>query len=1003
MRRGLVLVMLALAVSAVAEAQQPMAARANVTAYYDDAAVEKLAYRESPYYQELAGSWQPSLTDSSIRYTQTLEVEKEWRDFKVYLNVRCGRAVRVLLNDKELGYKDDSRHWNEFLLDPALRYGRPNTLTIEAMRQSRGALLEDATLQVGLNGTPYLLFKNDPNVSDFSLVADYDAASATGSLTVLADVFCGKRKGKYYLEVEVWDSKGHVLDKMGRWVVFNGRSEELVEVNRTWSDVTPWNAEAPVLYTAVVRLRDEKMEEEETVGARFGFRRVEVKDGQLLLNGKAVTIKGVTYGLERSDGVAAREKMKQDVFTMKRLNINAVRTARFSPIDPYFYELCDQYGLYVVCDANLLPLSEQRLAVATDRDYLPLFEERVENLYGKYKNHTSIIAWSLGNTRDNGVCMTAAYKRLKAIEKMRPVIFSGADYGESTDLIAPMYPEANTLAQALTKQGGGRPSILLAAVDAAHFADLKPLWQVVRNQRQLQGAFLDAWPLNTTMQQELKHLFRPFDVSVSKLSPDEGEFVVSNLNDFTTFGQYTLEYNIYTNLRPNITGGELPVAVAVGGMDKVGMLIPGIDLGAGEDLYISFDLATRRNARKVWQRNEDLERGVVQLALPHTKRALRMLSDQGSQAPDSVELPNQLYFVGHEDWTSTLVDRQVRRPDATTLCVDKVFRYTTPEGRQMCDVYSTYTAFGTGDIVVDYTVVVTARIRGAGLQPAIKVQHQGDSITWYGLDREVCFETEHSGLLGIYSQPVSAFSRREVRWCAHRGGDALFLEMLGSSCTVKADGSSISLVPQETKNMRLHMRPYTQGAPVEYTGVDFPHMAPEIQITPQVTHRSSFGHVEKTTFSRKPNTPYNVGADTLLFDGETGDVEDLSRNWLGFSGSDLRVDVQLASAAPVETVTLRFAHNPAVWAFAPRSMRVSVSSDGITYGPVQSVTPMFEPADQTNAVPQTVTLEVPMEAQQAQYLRIEIAPIPQLPDWHRGKGLKPWLMMDELVVTTAEE
>ena len=101
---------------------------------------------------------------------------------------------------------------------------------------------------------------------------------------------------------------------------------------------------------------------------------------------------------------------------MKELNINAVRTSRYSPMDPYFYQLCDEMGLYVVCDANLLPTSTQQHAVATDKDFIPMFVRRVENLYGKFKNYTSIVAWSLGESRDNGICMGAAYKRLKELD-----------------------------------------------------------------------------------------------------------------------------------------------------------------------------------------------------------------------------------------------------------------------------------------------------------------------------------------------------------------------------------------------------------------------------------------------------------------------------------------------------------------------------------------------------------------------------------------------------------
>ena len=971
-------------------AQSSLPARANVTPYYDEAAVEKLAYRESPYYLELTGSWQQRQTDSSVRYMRQLEAEKNWKDYRVFLNVRAGHTVRVLLNDKEVGCGDDSRHWNEFLLTPYLRYDRANTLTIETLKQAKGALLEDASLQVGLNGEPYLLFKNDPNVADFTLVADYDAATTMGTLTLSANVFCSKRKGKYYVEVELWNPRGRNFDRMGRWVVFNGKNEETIDISRSWSDVLPWNSEEPNLYTAVIRLRNEKMEEEETVGARFGFRRVEVKDGVLQLNGKAITLKGVTYGLEHTEGYASRLQMQRDIESMKLHNINAVRTARYSPMDAWFYELCDRYGLYVICDANLLPLSEQRQAVATDQEYMPLFEHRVENLYGKYKNHTSIIAWSLGNTRDNAVCMTAAYKRLKAKEKNRPVIFSGADHGDATDIIALQLPELPVLRQSLKRQGE-RPCLLLTSVDRAHFADLEPLWQVVEGNRQLQGGFVDAWPLDAVSLSELSHLYSPFDVKLDKLTPDEGEFIVFNRNDFAPFGRYSLDYNIFTNLRPAITGGELPAVPPCGGSDKVSMRIPPLDLQAGEEPYIRFTLKSRETARPTL-------RGTVEFPLPQKSSAARMLVGEGASLDTVSALrPVQLSFVGHEDWRVDTVERAVRRPDERTLCVDYMLRYALPSGATMCYVRTTATRFSTGDVVYDYTLLPGGRPCGK-LQPVVKMAlPDADSVTWYGLDREVRFAKRNSGLMGIYSQRVTSgmLSREQVRWCVAGG---MFMRLLDQRCTMRVRGGEVSLMSQPGERFRLHMRRCDTDNPASYLGVDYPEYPSTMQ-PPVEEHRSmTNAAIASVTFSRRANTPYNIGADSILFDGEKGSVDDLSRGWLGFSGEAVVTTVRLAQAVDVNHVTLRYAHTPATWAFAPRKVVLTFSADGTTYGDsVVAVIPI-DPSDEEDATPGVVEVDIPVGKEGIGYIRITPETIGVIPAWHRAKGLKPWLLMDEIEI-----
>lgn len=1040
--------------------QEP--ARAEVTPYYDEAAIEKLAYRESPYYMGLTGSWHQRQTDSSTLYTRTLDVERNWKDYRVFLNVRAGRAVRVSLNGKEIGYADDSRHWNEFLLSPELRYDRDNSLTIETMKQSKGALLEDAALTEGLNGEPYLLFKNDPNVADYTLTADYDAASATGLFSLSADIYCGKRKGKYYLEVEVWDPQGRSLDRMGRWVVFNGKSEETVDISRSWTGVHPWSAEAPNLYTAVVRLRNDKMEEEETVGTRFGFRRVEVKEGLLQLNGKAITLKGVTYGLEHTEGYSSRQQMQRDIELMKQHNVNAVRTARFSPMDPYFYELCDRYGLYVVCDANLMPLSEQHQVVATDQEYMPLFEKRVENLYGKYKNHTSIIAWSLGNTRDNAVCMTAAYKRLKAKEKMRPVVFSGAEYGDATDIVAPMFPEPQSLKQALKKQGD-RPCLLLASVDKEHFSELEPLWRLVEANRQLQGGFVDGWPLGTAMLSELKHLYRPFDVKFDKMTPDDGEFFVFNHNDFASFGNYSLDYNIFTNLRDAITGGELPVVLPPGSRDKVSIRIPHVDLEAGEEILVRFSLKAKG------QRGTPAATlGTVEFPLPqrsHSRRMYNVVTTPEAADADTQQLRYQLTFVGHDDWVATLVDRRERRPDAHTLCIDNMVRYTTPDGTTVCDVRFTHTRFGSGDVVVDYTLAPSDHSLEGKLQPLFLVWHSGDSLTWYGLDREVCFRENNSGLVGTYSKPARDIRRQQVRWCAVRkGGEGLFMEVIGRQCSIACDDRHVALIPPLGTGFRLHLRPFRQADPQRFAGVDFPVMtvgmlqppviaaaevrfsqplmvtisAPqpcEIRYTldgadptetserytapfsistttvvkaraftkdmpPSFTamRRFNYDYIVKTTFSRKANTPYNVGADTILFDGEKGNIDELTRGWLGFSGAPVVTTVQLAKPVDVLSVILRYAHTPATWAFAPRKVQLALSADGVAYTDTVTATVPFDPADEAEGAPRVVELKVPVDRAGIGFVKIIPQTVETIPVWHRAKGLKPWLLMDEIEI-----
>ena len=1043
-------------------AQSPEAPHANVAAYDNESAIGNLAYRQSPYYMELNGTWRMHQTDSTMVYTQLLYADKSWKDYHTQLYVRCGHGCRVYVNHKLVGQSLDSRHWSEFGLDKFLKYGKNCILEIEALKASDGALLDDPRIETGLSGHPYLLFKSDPGISDLNIDADYDAAGQRGILNAQVTVSANRGKGRYYVEAELTSPQGKRLDRMGKWVVFDGDNLATVELNRSWTTVEPWTGESPKLYTAVFRLYNEDMGLEEVTGAKFGFRRVEMKNGQLLLNNKPLRFKGVVYSVGDTGDEASRNRMRQDLTDMKRYNINAVRTAGLSPMNPYFYELCDSCGLYVICDANLLPSSTRRKAIATDAQYASLFEERVKNMYGVYKNHTCIVAWSLGDTRDNGVCMTAAYKQLKKDEKHRPVIFTGAGTGTSTDITALSHPTASLLASTLGKTSN-RPLIMSRSVDEKHIGELAQLWNSASNWRQFQGGFAEVWPSTPATLAEVRDVYRAIDVSIDKISIDEASFWVTNNSEFADLSNYGLEYTIFTSLQPNIISGDLPIAAPAGERCKVGMRIPPIDLAAGEELYVRFDVRRKfsRTNQAISTKNESFT-----FQLPQRTKRKKALINGGTPLTlhDSarIDLPS-LHFAAHEKWTKEKTLSIVYLADSHTLCRESIVRYSH-QGETMCDVHILGTLYSTGDVVVSYTINSTDSV-----QPVLHFDGKFDTVRWFGLEQSLHSIPTKTDAIGLYCSPLNAtVEKRQASWCTmSREGCTTLFHLIDGKFHFAADKAGLAIQPVQHSNFRLHLRPCTDRYFATLLSFDYPAPATRIPSVPTIVasegsiakpirvsimappdcsvhytvdgsdptvaspeytqpilidkttlvkaraytadsipsltamKRFSYNFIASTTFSRPPSTPYNAGADTILYDRHVGSIENLSDGWVGFSGEGISTTVALTKPISVESIRLRYAHSPATWAFAPQSISIAFSSDGETYGEPFAVPVPIDPSDKNNATPQVIDIKIPTDLKNISHIRIDTRTIASIPQWHRAKGLKPWLLMDEIEVSEA--
>lgn len=1164
-----------------------MAPRANVVTYENENDIERLKYASSPFITFLDEDWTRAVVDEHVVLSQHYFIPKDWKDFRVFFQMKAPAGYGLFVGDKFIGESQDGSALTEFDLSEQLRFGKSVELSLRYVGHD-GALLEEFPRnndQEPLPGECSFLLKPLLNVQDYTVTTEYEAASQMGSYTVDFDLFNIKKKGKCYVEVEIWDPQGHQVDKLGKWCFFDKRSETSQSITSSLSKVQSWNAEVPRLYTLVIRLYDEKMREQDLVGTRFGFLSVK-EQNRFSLNGKALTIKGVAISQlpTRNGGNVLDEKiLRNEMMQMKVNNINALRYCGNDPLPERFFELCDELGFYVICDAYLSPKSNMGQAVATDIEYRDLFADRVRSMYGRLKNHPCILAWSLGNSPDNGICMQSAYQALKQLDSQRPVLYTGAQYSENTDIIAPMFCNIDMLSQYLAKNQS-RSLIMLSYGDVQgnSFGGMQPLWQKVYDQESIQGGFLNCYKWSSVMDlpylPEIKQLYRPFDVKLTSVSPDAAEFLITNLCDFRTLADYRLEYVIYTNLKSDIVSGDVPMALSPGEAKDFKLKVPQLNLYTGEELFIKFVLRQRSNTPTI---PKNTELCFAQFALPSTNADRYNYSDQQGSAfniendtagivhisnnnislqfDKNTGLISDVDFHGHrvinqppslsfmrapsendladpnglKQWMRygvaqndiEIVATNCKKVDPYTVGIDVMTRYNSPSFGVLFDVRQSYMILSSGDILINNDVTVSEQIKSlarVGLQ--MGVTRDFDTIELFGRSIESYSDRKSAGKVVQQKIPVSQMvahyndnllrhegNHVDTRWAALRNSTiGLYVDIIDTLCNFSIDefgddlktsaimdgsakiqkadnwilhvdyamagvggaqaGMNLAerdLVKSHKYNFTVHLRPYEcqESNAQDFRRIIYPKVVSNITELPVIrknrerfdgpmqvtitcntpkaeirytldgtvpteksplytkpitiqnsvvlkarafktgeapsfvaTEQFSFDYVVSCQFGHKPNTPYNKNAVKALFDGEIGDVNDLSRGWLGFSGHDVQVDLELSKCINIKGVTLRFAHVPDAWVFAPSQVMVAVSKDGKEYSDYVPATVNYDAAAAEMNTTQLQVIHIPVSRADVRFVRLLAKPISRIPQWHRAKGLKPWTMMDEVVI-----
>lgn len=473
-------------------------------------------------------------------YVTTFEVPADWDSRRVILHFGAVKsAFYVWINGHEVGYSQGSKLPAEFDITPYLVEGQ-NKLAAQVYRWSDGSYLEcqDFWRISGIQRDVFLYSLPKAHIRDFFANPTLVNSYRDGRLELEVELVNSdsRRTPRLNLTVELLGTTGDALVfQEHRRIRLSGQETEKISFSTLLKNPDKWSAETPVLYKLVITLKDNRNNILQVEAANIGFRTVEMRGGQLLVNGVPVILKGVNR--HEHDPVTGHvisvQSMMDDITLMKQHNINAVRTSHY-PNDPRWYELCDRYGLYVVNEANIEShgMGYGERSLAKDPAWELAHLERVQRMVERDKNHPSVIIWSLGNEAGDGVNFTACYNWLKERDPSRPVQYERALLGSNTDIYVPMYPSLQHLEE-YVQQRQERPLIMC---EYAHSmgnstGNLRDYWELIEKYDQLQGGFIWDWVdqgLLITSEQGEPYFGYGGDFGPPE-TPDDGNFCINGL------------------------------------------------------------------------------------------------------------------------------------------------------------------------------------------------------------------------------------------------------------------------------------------------------------------------------------------------------------------------------------------------------------------------------------------------------------------------------------------
>lgn len=432
-------------------------------------------------------------------YRKHFHINKEMLEEDIILHFAGAKsAMYVYINGKYMGYSQGSKTPVEFLINDFVKEGE-NLIALQMFRWSDASYLEsqDMIRMSGIEREVYIYSQPKVSIADFQVTSDLDENYQNG-----------------IFEINVWFTNSSDREAERNLVIMLSKDSEelflkkedlkiedslLFETETIVENVKAWSAEEPHLYRLSITLENKNDKSQQVlIQKNIGFRNIKIENDQLLVNGKAIYIKGVDrHETDPHTGhVVSKESMEKDIRLMKQHNINAVRSSHY-PNHPYWLELCDKYGLYVIDEANIEshPLAiDEKTQLGNEMSWLPAHLDRIQRMYYRDRNHPSIIIWSLGNEAGHGAVFDSCYRWLKRTDPTRPVQYEPAGTAHYTDIFCPMYPSPERLIR-YAESHPQKPGIMIEYCHAMgnSVGNLQDYWDIIEKYPVLQGGFIWDW------------------------------------------------------------------------------------------------------------------------------------------------------------------------------------------------------------------------------------------------------------------------------------------------------------------------------------------------------------------------------------------------------------------------------------------------------------------------------------------------------------------------------